>query len=422
MKFFIISLFFLTSYFSIYGQTIKKLEHDLAWRHVSEKDGDKIDKARLLLKKDPFNYAAVKYTLRYYEARKIDSISVFFNDLIKIFPNKVDPYLLRADLLHFEVDYLNDSLFTTKKLEYLNKALRIENNNPNIIYKLASLFYSDFIDPYGYSNITKIEVRAFDKNDSTYTKMDTLWNKHKSVFIHPEDSALFYFHKLENLSAQYKDFLFFPIKQIETFKNISTDKKLDSLMGISNNCYFPSWYFVNLPEKWEYKLTTDYLSQIESSFNYVEYIKSRLEIMKEPCLYQMNITDNAEIYRFTWLRTFRNPISIRVEKRGNNIRLYYKRTNGNGMSGVEKLTASKKRSLSISEWNSFIDLLNKAEFDNLPKRINAPMCDGASWILEKKTKDKFKVFETNIPNSFFKEACLYLINLSRVKVDEKEIY
>lgn len=420
MKFCFILMIFSTSIFLIYGQTINELEYDLSLRHSSEEQGAKIDKARLLLEKDSFNYSAIYYILRYYDDRKIDSLSVFFNNLIKKFPDKIEPYLLRVDLLHLEVDYLNDSLYFTKKLEYLNKALEVDNNSRDVVYPLASLFYRDFIRPYFYNSIRETEVVNFEHKDSTYITIDTV-GKRKSVIIHPEDSALLYFHKLEDLSERYRDFLFFPAKQIETFKKVSTGKKLDSLMGISENCYFPSWYFVNLPDKWEYNLSADYLSQIESSYDYVEYIKSSLEIMNEPCLYQMAIKDSAEIYRFTWFRSFHNPVCIRLEKRGDIIQLFYKEL-GLGESDEAKLIESKKIVVSISEWSSFIELLNKTEFDNLPKRINTPMCDGASWILEKKTNNQFKVFETNIPKSFFKEACLFLISLSKIEINEGDIY
>lgn len=421
MKLQFITLFFLLTYASIFGQSIQELENDLSWRSISEKGGDKIDKAWALQSKDPFNISAIGYILRYYEDRKIDSISFFFDDLLKKFPDSIEPYLLRADLLSFEIKRSHDSLFITKQLEYFYKAYKIDNTNIDVNYKLAKLYYHDFIDPFYYT-IREIQVIDKVKSDSAYTMTDTLRRKNLSVFIHPEDSALFYFHNLEILSELYKGFLFFPIKQIETYKNISSGKMLDSLMGISDNCYFPSWYFVNLSAKWENNLTIDYLSQIESSYDYIDYIKSRLEVMKEPCLYLMNLPDNMEIYRFTWLRTFDNPISIRVEKCGDKIQLYYKKSNGNGLGSVKKLIKSKKRKLTLSEWNFFKELLNKAEFEKLPKRRNVLMCDGASWILEKKTTEKFKIFETNEPQGFFKDACLYLISLSKMKIKKEEIY
>jgi hypothetical protein len=44
--------------------------------------------------------------------------------------------------------------------------------------------------------------------------------------------------------------------------------------------------------------------------------------LHEPVLY--NYMGKEELYHFTWLRTFDIPASIRIQKHGNNIRLFAK--------------------------------------------------------------------------------------------------
>jgi hypothetical protein len=41
----------------------------------------------------------------------------------------------------------------------------------------------------------------------------------------------------------------------------------------------------------------------------------RLSDLKEPIIKDLEICDDCEIYRFTWLRTFDNPIVVRLEKK-----------------------------------------------------------------------------------------------------------
>src|SRR5688572_21186821 len=50
--------------------------------------------------------------------------------------------------------------------------------------------------------------------------------------------------------------------------------------------------------------------------------------LKEPIL--NNYNGDKEIYRFTWLRTFHHPVSIRLEKQNNVVKLFTKVCNGAG--------------------------------------------------------------------------------------------
>ena len=80
--------------FNTFGQTIQELEYDLSWHDSNEKDGDKIEKAKKLQEIDPFNFKATDYICRYYCRRKIDSIAIYFDNLIAKYPHNTEPYLL----------------------------------------------------------------------------------------------------------------------------------------------------------------------------------------------------------------------------------------------------------------------------------------------------------------------------------------
>ena len=118
----LILIYFLLSLIpSAFGQTIQELEYDLSWYHSSEKYGDKIEKAKKLQEIDPFNFRAIEYICRYYNDRKIDSVSIFFEKLIAKFPENNEPYILRSELLFLELDFRERDEYNRRKEEYLKK-------------------------------------------------------------------------------------------------------------------------------------------------------------------------------------------------------------------------------------------------------------------------------------------------------------
>ena len=38
-----------------------------------------------------------------------------------------------------------------------------------------------------------------------------------------------------------------------------------------------------------------------------------LQLLGEPCLFQLRSDPKAEVYRFLWMRTFNPPVSVRLE-------------------------------------------------------------------------------------------------------------
>jgi len=143
-----ILLYFSIIIFStVFGQTIQELEYDLSYYKRGEEYGDKIDKAKKLQELDPFNYSAVQYICRYYDNRDIDSVTIFFDNLIANYPNNSEPYLLRSELLYLEQDNSERDDYNRLKLKYLKAALEVGSLDTIVITKLAKFYYKDFILP-----------------------------------------------------------------------------------------------------------------------------------------------------------------------------------------------------------------------------------------------------------------------------------
>jgi hypothetical protein len=100
---------------------------------------------------------------------------------------------------------------------------------------------------------------------------------------------------------------------------------------------------------------------------------------KEPLLF--NKQTDKEIYRFTWLRSFHNAITIRIEKNDKNIQLFWKVCDGvPGYSG--KLLIDTVKSIKSEEWDLFQSKIGKINFWNIGLYKKNIMVDGSFWILE----------------------------------------
>ena len=423
-----LSILNIVSFSTAFGQTIQKLEYDLSWYHSSEKYGDKIEKAKKLQELDPFNYQAIDYICRYYYDRKIDSISIYFDNLIEKYPNNIEPYLLRVDLLSLEYDFRKKA-YNKQKIKYLNLALQINDSNQFVIYRLAETYYKDFIFPLEKEKNWGFKF-DFDDDfiDTVLIEIDTNFIKNArktkySTFEHSADSALKYFYRLWDLSITGRELIYFPIKQLECYLNKIENSPISK--DVERNfdpCFFPSWYFANLSENWQCDSTIDYLFEIESGMRTARWLEKQLIDLKENCLFDRELSEKTTIYRFTWLRTFDNPIAIRIENANNEIMLYWKIGRGAGGYEPRGLKKSGKRKLTVNQWRKYLELVEKSNFDSLANKKYVLMTDGATWTLERKTSNGFKAHNTNLPSDEIKNACLFLLDLTTIKVKKDDIY
>lgn len=401
-----------------HSQNIKQLETELRYFKSGEKYGDKIKLARTLQKIDPFNDIAIDYICDYYEDRQIDSVNYFFENLTKNFPNKPEPFLLRSEYLYSQKGVEN---YTLKKVEYLLKAKKIDPSNIIANYSLAETFYKDFLLPFEKPNYDLFTEVKFE-NDSIFNpKADSLSKiKPKSSFPNSAELALQSFKDLWDISNSYRNVIYYPMKQLACFLNVELPTKY--VLQSNPNRYYPTNQFMNLSTDWECDTTINYLYQAERSEGDGNWLTKQLKSLNEPNLYKMNSKPNSIIYRFTWLRSFHHPISVRIEKIDEKYNLHWAIGKGAGGYEPKGLKERGQRKISAKEWQDFESLLSNANYENLPNKVYVLMSDGATWTLEHKESDIFEVNNTNDPSKDFKSVCLYLLKLTNIKIKEDEIY
>lgn len=151
------------------------------------------------------------------------------------------------------------------------------------------------------------------------------------------------------------------------------------------------------------------------------WYSNTLSEFKEPNVYRYSGKD--DIYRFCWLRSFNNPVVIKLQKHEDEYILTTKEMINNGGYIPNEFVVNSNRSLSVLTWNDWEIKLGRIGFWNRPAfdPASRPM-DGADWILEAKINGKYH-FVTRYSNDiFFRECCKYLLRLSNLKIREEDIY
>ena len=154
-----------------------------------------------------------------------------------------------------------------------------------------------------------------------------------------------------------------------------------------------------------------------ASFILTWYSK-QLKTLEEPVLY----TDSGKtVFRFTWLRTFHNPVAVRIEKQNGTYLLTWKVADGAGGYAPGKLITNESKVISMEEWDSFIRLLGRANFRQMPVKSRERMgTDGAQWIIEGMQNGKYHVVDRWTPeNSDYEKCGSYLLGLTGLKIKHK---
>jgi len=153
------------------------------------------------------------------------------------------------------------------------------------------------------------------------------------------------------------------------------------------------------------------------------YSRSLYE-MAEPS-FQSIIAMNVESYRFLWLRSFHPGVSVRVWKCSVGYCLTAKQldsvdryTDGKFVP-TAKLAVNNSRPLATNEWDQLLDLLDRAQFWALSAVDKGPLAnDGAAWVFEGANGSKYHLVDRQSPQTgAYRDACLYLLKLSELKVD-----
>ncbi|WP_445711876.1 hypothetical protein [Flavobacterium sp.] len=210
------------------------------------------------------------------------------------------------------------------------------------------------------------------------------------------------------------------------YNNIDVDN--NNIPSNSKISYFPEKTFPRI-ESYGYITSDKKIKReekiIKNEYDTIikNYISENLYEFKEPLLY--NYDSGKEIYRFTWLRSFHNPIVIRIEIASNKKTIFWKELKINKEYKPIKIITDTYKPLDNEKWTELENLLKKENFWEIYPNINVLGNDGSFWVLEGTKDKKYKAVAFWSPKrnkiEYF-ELCKYILALTDLKIDEYKIY
>ena len=158
----------------------------------------------------------------------------------------------------------------------------------------------------------------------------------------------------------------------------------------------------------------------------VNWYSKHLKAMGEPSLLELAKT-RAHVYRFLWLRTFHNPVAVRlnVDDDGTSV-LTVRVTNGKGGYAPGALVKNETRRLSKDYTQGFLEQVRELDYWKLPTNEagNSRGCDGAEWILEAVKDGRYKLVVRWSPEkgAVHTLGVAMLIDLAELKFPHDEMY
>ena len=158
-----------------------------------------------------------------------------------------------------------------------------------------------------------------------------------------------------------------------------------------------------------------------------DWYSSKLKILEEPSLLEMTGNHDVEVYRFLWLRTFHNPVAVRLEfANGGSAALFAKVATGTGGFPDKQthLLQNLRRPISREQAQAFRKLLVKIDFWTLTSDAGRGGEDGAEWIVEGVKQGRYHVAvewspkESGIRNL----GMMMAFGLADLKIPKRDVY
>jgi hypothetical protein len=152
------------------------------------------------------------------------------------------------------------------------------------------------------------------------------------------------------------------------------------------------------------------------------WARKYLWAMKEPALWNLAEKDRtATVYRFLWLPSFHDPISVRFVKSGRGVILHAVRLKLDDEYQPVRVVSRKSVELKKAHWERIANHLAKARFWDLPTDQRQPfgidVLDGHLLIVEGVSDAKYHIVVRNNPlGGNFVDLCQAMLFMSGIDV------
>jgi hypothetical protein len=168
----------------------------------------------------------------------------------------------------------------------------------------------------------------------------------------------------------------------------------------------------------------------EDEASRIRWYENHLRAMREPSLWDLSRNNTSvEVYRFLWLRSFDQPIAVRLVVTPTGGLLISKATSGKAGFGSGRLIRDRESVLSKESTSWFLQGVDRVDFWNAPSRDNRSAktseVSGAEWIIEGVRGGRYHVIDRWSPDSNDPAHVLgimLVINLARLRLLYQQVY
>jgi len=321
-----------------------------------------------------------------------------------------------------------------KKFEHHDSAEIIRRSSDSVfypVYNKVNNYFSPEETTYGsihdflkapFQQFYPVKIIPVSRNEQMNIYMHYSSGKDARSLIYKKDSILLNCDirvLSEQISGSYRilrshSFSFIRISKQIIFTGLQIDEAGNKLLKDSTtlaNLYFPLQG--NLQDPAINSKAVDTFSNL--------WYSNTLSAFEEPKLF--NYKGDDEFYRFTWLRSFHNPIVIRFQKQAGKYVLATKEMTDYEGYIPNKFINNTVQYLPASKWDNLEFKLGRYYFWSIPTLDPKPApMDGAQWILEANIKGKYRFATRHSPDPIYKDCCKYLLSLSKLKIPDDAIY
>lgn len=361
---------------------------------------ESLSEAKALLARNPLDKWAIGYITRYYHKNCMaDSVTTFFNGLRDKHPRSPLPYLYRVEF------WQPGTTNYTEQIDLLKKGLALDTCNQEIRLLLGKKYYELFHREYN-RNRKPANLDRYAGQSTAY--LERLYGKDDSL----------------------SRIVWAPLLQLQHYEGKKPKIRNIREMFPDETRYFPPLAFATviapdpfalapLPSDWKTRYETDKFQATESDAFTQEWYSKQLRALGEAPLWQ---AANGSRVRFLWLRTFDNPVVVRMEKNGNEITLRWKTADGAGGYEPGKIEVDGSKTLDMQAWREYMARLQKADYWLMGTIDKGPMgFDGSQWILEVNLNGQYHVVDRWCGHGI-RELCLPLFRLTGMEIPDNDIY
>ena len=153
-----------------------------------------------------------------------------------------------------------------------------------------------------------------------------------------------------------------------------------------------------------------------------KWYSKHLHSMRDPVIFNKTNPDR-NIVRVTFLPTWGNPTSYRMEQKGSEISITYSKTDGQGGYNAGRRVAYETEKIDKEKWECVMSKMDSINFWNIGTHDPNLILDGEEWIFEASINGYYHLVTRNCPDIYdgkdYAELCSLIVQIYQEQIVDK---